>query len=435
MTTPVGPLANSTIPDACQERIRSAAEEDPDVPQHEPDAIIWRSSLSSWSQSEVDAFFHALSVHSRWRPDLIADAVKSKGEVEVVEFLVILDSCARSRAAETHQDIVPAAIEVSDKWIAVEEAMAAAIVVQEDHAEHQELEALRRKRVGDASVNAIPEGKRRRFTNGVGEHDLMDNETEWEDEDDIAAINAGNARFEKWHTRRVATWKREDLLRKLEHTHLQVLDTILREDEEAQKERNSTCKPANVSVPDTGVDLNALSPMSRRRITKRLYMRRKRAQLRGEDVDQTREVTVGIERMKPGRKGGKGREKESSVVEETGRDGLSSEKNSSERRATTSPEFVEPGPYPGDGDGLEDADERTGEKTTNVSGKTRYQKIRVEFENAGIDASYLHKHGMGLFRFVPFGNLVGSGIIANLAAVYSFLIVQDIQITHVMSGG
>jgi hypothetical protein len=400
----------------------------PDLSQRESEQPIWYSSLSPWFQSEVDAFFHAVSIYSRWRPDLIADAIKTKGEVEVVEFLITLDSCARSCATESSQDTresaptPPAALEVSEKWVAAEEAMAAAIAVEEDHEELQELEALRRKRVRDASANMMPRGKRRRVASGVGEDELMHNESEIDDEEDgIEVVNAGKARFDTWHTREIATWKREDLLRTLDDAHLQVLDAILREDEEAQKDKDLNLEPADASDPDTGVDLTALSPVTRRRLKKRLYMRRKRAQLRGEDVDQASKVTVSLERMKPGRKvGGKGKEKSVSVVEKLEGETLSIGKKNSKRGTSTTPEFTEPGPD----DVLEDADGTT-EKSVTIPVKTRYQKIRAEFENAGIDASYLRKHGMDLFHHGPLGKLVGFGLIANLVAVYLFIVVQD----------
>ncbi|OJA20807.1 hypothetical protein AZE42_06514 [Rhizopogon vesiculosus] len=380
----------------------------------ESELPIWCSSLSSWSQSEVDAFFHAVSVHSRWRPDLIADAVKTKGEVEVVEFLITLDSYADSYGTETDQDIrrsaptPPAAIEVSDKWVAAEEAMAAAIAVEEEYGERQALEALRRKRASDASADMILRGKRRRVASGVGEDVLMGSESERADEeDDIHDVNAGKARFEKWHARKIAAWKREDLLAKLEDAHLQVLDAILREDGEVQKGKGVTHEQPDASDPDTGVDLKALSPMSRRRLTKRLYMRRKRAQLRGEDVGQVAEV-VSLERMKPGRKPGKkGKERSVSVAEVTEGEKLPSGKKVSERRTTTTPELVESGFHPSDEDGPDDANETTAKKTVNISGKTRHQKTRAEFENAGIDATYLRKHSMDLFHYGPLGKLVG----------------------------
>ncbi|KAG1739888.1 uncharacterized protein EDB91DRAFT_1336691 [Suillus paluster] len=386
-------------------------EGDPELPLRESNPTVWSSSLSSWSQSEVDVFFHAVSVYSRWRPDLIADALKTKGEIEVVEFLVTLDSCARSRATETKtdqdsRDIVstaPAAIEVSDEWVAAEETMATALVIEEDHGEIEELEALRRKRVREARADMIPRGKRRRVTAGIGEDELMASEDSERDvfEHEIVSVEvvAGKALFEKWHARKIAAWERDDLLKKLEDMHLQVLDAILREDEEAQKGK-SLSREGSADVisqdPETEMDLTALSPTSRRRLTKRLYMRRKRAQLRGEDV-----APVGLARMKPGRKG---KEKVARVVEETEKEKLSSGKKG--RRMTMTPDLTEPDPE-ADDDDLGDAGEATTKKRINVGGKTRYQKIRSEFEHAGINASYLSKHGMDLFHLGRLGKLVG----------------------------
>lgn len=320
----LGPPATPAPPEARNNGFLSPPEqvdEGLDLPPREPELPIWRSSLSSWFQSDVDVFFHAVSIYSRWRPDLIADAVKTKSEVEVVEFLITLDSCTSPRETGTDQGIYkiapisPAAIEVSEKWVAAEEAIASAITAQEE-----------------------------------------------------------NGELEKRHARKIAAWKREDLLKKLDDLQLQVLDSILRGDAEAQKEKGLTCESADASDPDTGVGLKALSPMSQRRLTKRLYMRRKRAQLRGEA-----EVTVDLEKMKPGRKvGGRGKEKSGSVVEEKSR-------------------------------------------------KSRYQKVRDEFENAGIDASYLRKHDMDLFHYGPLGKLVGSALIANIAVIYSFVMYRTFK--------
>lgn len=383
-------------------------EEDPELPPRESKPTIWSSSLSSWSQSEVDVFFHAVSVYSRWRPDLIAEAVKTKGEVEVAEFLVTLDSCTRSRATDT-SDILstaPAAIEVSDEWVVAEEAMATALTVEEARGELQQLGALRRKRVRDAKADMIPRGKRRRITVEVEEDELIgcgDSERDNAQDDSMSVeVVAGKARFEKWHARKIAAWERDDLLKNLEDMHLQVLDAMLREDEEAQKGK-SLSREGSADVisqdPDTGMDLNILSPSSRRRLTKRLYMRRKRAQLRGEDV-----ALVTLARKKPGRKG---KEKAAKEVEETEKEELLlSGKKDVRVRATMTPDLTEPDSQ-ADYNDLGDAGEATTKKRINAGGKTRYQKIKFEFENAGINASYLGEHDMDLFHLGRLGKLMG----------------------------
>ncbi|KAG1843482.1 hypothetical protein DFJ58DRAFT_915959 [Suillus subalutaceus] len=374
-------------------------EESSELPPRKSKPTIWSSSLSSWSQLEVDAFFHALSVYSRWRPDLIAEAVKTKGEVEIVEFLITLDS----HATETG-DIMstsPAAIEVSDEWIVAEEAMAAALTVEEGRGELQQLEALRRKRVRDAKADMIPRGKRRRVTVEVGADELMSCEDSERDdfEGDSMSVEVvkGKARFEKWYARKTAAWERDDLFKKLDDMHLQVLDTMLREDEEAQKGK-SLSREGSADVISQDLDTRVLSPTSRRRHTKRLYMRRKRAQLRGEDV-----VPVTLARMKPGRKG---KEKGAQVVEETEKEEVSpSGKEIGNRKAMT-PDLTYPDSQTDDDDGG-DAGTATTKKHINVGGKTRYQKIRSDFENAGINATYLGEHGMDLFHLGRLGKLMG----------------------------
>ncbi|KAG2070055.1 hypothetical protein BDR04DRAFT_1100734 [Suillus decipiens] len=390
------PSTSSTLPPHTnQDSVPSSPEqvqEGPELPPHESKRTIWSSSLSSWSQAEVDAFFHALSVYSRWRPDLIAEAVKTKGEVEVVEFLINLDSCARPCATET----APAAIEVSDEWVVAEEAMAAALAIEEVHGELEELEALRRKRVRDAKTDMIPRGKRRRVMVEGGTDELVACEdSEREDSEDKSMngeVVKGKARFEKWHAHKIATWKRDDLLKELDNLHLQVLDAMLREDKEARKGENLS-REASADVISQDLEMEVLSPTSRRRHTKRLYMRRKRAQLRGEDV-----VPVTLARMKPGRKG---KEKAAQVVEETEKEGVLPSGN---EIRTMTPDLAEPDSEADDDDV---GDKASTKKHINVGGKTRYQKIRSDFENAGINASYLGEHGMDLFHLGRLGKLMG----------------------------
>ncbi|KAG1888858.1 hypothetical protein F4604DRAFT_1899736 [Suillus subluteus] len=120
-------------------------------------------------------------------------------------------------------------------------------------------------------------------------------------------------------------------------------------------------------------------------------MRRKRAQLRGEDM-----VPVTLARMKPGRKG---KEKAAQVVEET-------EKEEIGNRKAMTPDLTYPDSQTDDDDGG-DASKATTKKYINVGGETRYQKIRSDFENAGINASYLGEHGMDLFHLGRLGKLMG----------------------------
>ncbi|KAJ7346639.1 hypothetical protein DFH08DRAFT_196896 [Mycena albidolilacea] len=77
-----------------------------------------------WTSVEKDSFFHALAIHSRLRPDLIADSVKSKTVLDVCAYLDALDSAAAARPTPLLRLTLEAAMEVSDSWIAYEEEQA-----------------------------------------------------------------------------------------------------------------------------------------------------------------------------------------------------------------------------------------------------------------------------------------------------------------------
>lgn len=86
-----------------------------------------------WKSSEKDAFFHALSVYSRLRPDLIAASIETKNEVEVLEYISLLEEAIQENVQE---DIcrknLPLAHEVSDTWIVWEEENAERLRINEE---------------------------------------------------------------------------------------------------------------------------------------------------------------------------------------------------------------------------------------------------------------------------------------------------------------
>jgi hypothetical protein len=79
-----------------------------------------------WTAEEKDHFFHALGVHSRLRPDLIAACVGTKNEVEVLEYLSLLADGSKKTASseECIRATLYSAREVSDSWITWEEGNA-----------------------------------------------------------------------------------------------------------------------------------------------------------------------------------------------------------------------------------------------------------------------------------------------------------------------
>ncbi|WFD02416.1 hypothetical protein MOBT1_001098 [Malassezia obtusa] len=90
---------------------RSSAARAPRAPASVPPCWTW---WDTWAPDERARFFHALGVYSRHRPDLIADAVRTRS---VEEVCLVLRRFRR---------------EVSSAWLDVEEQCAAALAQRED---------------------------------------------------------------------------------------------------------------------------------------------------------------------------------------------------------------------------------------------------------------------------------------------------------------
>jgi hypothetical protein len=114
---------------------------------------------------------------------------------------------------------------------------------------------------------------------------------------------------------------------------------------------------------DLSANPSRLSPASRRRIRKRLYMRCKRAKASG-GVAQLNPA-----RLKPGRK------------------------------ASAMSKYKQPRVD-------DDSEDETGNPKQPARGNTRPYKIQRELERLGIGADYLHENGMGLFHLSALGCLM-----------------------------
>jgi len=210
--------------------------------------------------------------------------------------------------------------------------------------------------------------------------------------------------FERWRAEREVVWAREDVLGRLDRVGLQVLDRMLRLDEESRAEaadsgdeegcarqkpsadeaaitlrpaasssspvgggaRHATTPPPSSPPPTLNDDdiedddapgaiPSDLSPAPRRRIHNRLYIRCKRAEASGGVA------LLDPARLKPGRK-----------ASATGKS----------RRPRG------------------DTDEQP------ARGDTRPYKIQSELECLGIDADYLRANGMDLFHLGALGRLM-----------------------------
>ena len=208
--------------------------------------------------------------------------------------------------------------------------------------------------------------------------------------------------FERLRAEREIEWAREDTLARLDVVGLQVLDRMLRVDEERKVKAGSDydeeaeghpstvphpiasssslvgelhatipsppSPPATPTLDNNEDDAGAvpstnLSPASRRLISKRLYMRRKRAEASG------RTAQLDPARLKPGHK------------------------------LSAASKYRQPRPRVGD-DG-DDPNPKRPER-----GGTRPYKIQREFDRLEIGADYLRENDLGLFHFGALGRLM-----------------------------
>jgi hypothetical protein len=277
----------------------------------------------------------------------------------------------------------PAAYEVSPALVAFEDAQAMLISIAEPM-----LAEAKREAAHAEVVSAKRNGMRARRGEGqVGQ--MRDRERQRERKE----------AFERWLAGREVEWRKEDLLERLDAARLIVMDRVLRLDEETREEQEevksanspsaSRCRAASftgesdISSPthsphvtnndhmahdDPGPSLIDLSPASRRRTYKRLYMRRKRAEASG-GVAQ-----LDYARLKPGRK-----------ASTTGnRSNRHEHENSADER---NPKRQKP-------------------QKQNTPGKTRPYKIQHELKELEIDAGYLQENGLGLFHLGVLGRLM-----------------------------
>ncbi|ODO06880.1 hypothetical protein I350_04240 [Cryptococcus amylolentus CBS 6273] len=167
-------------------------------------------SNAVWTSSEKDAFFAALSRHSRYRPDLIASEV-GKSEIEVVWYLEFLEKekvnmvnkeKRESRMKELkgsskwREGLAPAAREVSDKWVEKEEELASGLheMLEEMAQEHELGLSRKRKREAKRSIiqaAVIPpdtkSGDKTKFIDNLPEMQKLDQQ--WEAEDWLAVMD------------------------------------------------------------------------------------------------------------------------------------------------------------------------------------------------------------------------------------------------------
>ena len=353
-----------------------------------------------WTSAEKALFFRALTVYSRLRPDLIAASIGTKSTADVAVYLSLLregatrvnndkagSSSSRHGAAITiGRDQHQAAHEVSTELVDLEDQHATRICLAEPmHVKEVESEA--RAEALRTAKNGI---RVRRGEGGKGH------------ERDREGQRARREEFEQLRAEHEVEWAREDALARLDIVGLQVLDRMLRADEEKKMKTGSgvedtitttlhpvasssspagelhattlprSSPPATAAPDEDGEDdanatLSNLSPASRRLISKRLHMRRKRAEASGSIAQ------LDPARQKPGRK------------------------------TSATSKYRQPKPRSDDND---TTDGENPNPKQPERGNTRPYKVQHEFERLGIGAHHLRENGLGLFHLGALGRLM-----------------------------
>lgn len=228
-----------------------------------------------WTTDEKNTFFHSICRHSRFRPDLIAADLPGKTIADVCVYLDLLAKAAED-APKLRQSLSKPAYESTNDWIEFEEKQAACLCSVEAQRGAEERAARRERQL---------EGKRKAMTRVFGVRQAPEVYRE-----EYKRINKA---MKDDQERLKLEWAQEDSTRELDVSKLKALDYISLEAERIRaKIENGTSSGcgATGSVPDTGevqeddVAVLSLSPASRRRYTKKMYMRRKRAEKTGRPV-------------------------------------------------------------------------------------------------------------------------------------------------------
>lgn len=308
-----------------------------------------------WTAREKDTFFHALSVYSRLRPDLISHEIKTKSVQDVCNYLSILHAASsRQESAVSYpqrRQNLPIAMEVSSEWVTIEEEKAADLIAREQdwrlelttEQRHAEIKLLKktfrnslhdmgpskRKAVLKQQIADVDLRTRRKdFCRSLGFPELTAIDTILREATDFSSLS----QIEQPSTLHAPTLQHSaghvagpeatrtlpfsatngahetfgvDITVRMTPGISTSFSTVAGEQAPLNKNINGGPSPldgpgqtpASSPEQDSAALLEGLSPASRRRYQKRLYMRRKRASMSGVAV-----IDGSLERLKPGRK-------------------------------------------------------------------------------------------------------------------------------------
>ncbi|KAK0195587.1 hypothetical protein F5146DRAFT_1026226 [Armillaria mellea] len=432
-----------------------------DTDDSEPDYI---PPTGYWTPSEKDIFFHALSVYSTLRPDLIAARLPHKSVVDVCAYIDLLATASANDQNPVSRRDLDISMEVSGDWIRLEEVEGAHLNMHEGSWDA----GVQRK----ANQELIDQEETRLFGDNTDQrHPLRDE-------------------FDSWKSTLEASSAKLDALKCMTPKQLTVLDSILFRDDDIQYsviiepavvtvslEQSGSVQMVPPTLPETPTavvvtgqtsdlvndpilipesvaeqsptatesssvppplssqtapspsppnheptpDLSQLSPKSRRRLQKRLYMRRKRAEVNGG------EVVHNIGKLRPGRKQKPmlpkkrkkttAEEKLSNEYIQSGEEICDDEEarmqlSEKDHATPTQERDVSCGPSTqtlGNTRCAVEVDTRVPEAEFHhrrASGKTEAAKFKQLLEERGVDATFLHQIDLGLLNVSPLGRLM-----------------------------
>ena len=196
-----------------------------------------------WTSDEKHRLFHHLKRFSRLRLDLVAEAMATKTLAEVSAYIGHLDGIIHrnSYKYQRKENPPPAAMEVSDGWIAFEEHMSGLILQREALTEQLEIAATRRQACNDAGVKAQYCG-----VGAVVEEYSIKKKRDRNSEEEQTPPSKKRALDH--------TWLREDLFRELDDIRLKVLDNMLDAHYESGPPTSSALTSAIANAPYDGHD-------------------------------------------------------------------------------------------------------------------------------------------------------------------------------------
>ena len=322
-----------------------------------------------WTSAEKELFFHGLTRYSRLRPDLIAAHIATdKTAVDVVAYIAALEKGSKRTDVDEKRTSAPSARCVSTKWIEYEEKQAALLARNEVEWERSQL-ATGRERILKEEKSRIRKRREKGFVR-----------------DRVARAQEQERREE--YMRRVEEyerlWDQEDTMDSLGYNELSFLDSLIRTHTEANGTNAFATEDDAVDQPEpddplspnsptqiaelsgdgetSPIDMSSMNAAERRRLQKRLYMRRKRAEASGRTPIQDNV------RLRPGRR-------------------------------TTRPQPLDPLTTSESDKGRDEG------KKWRKRGLTVAQQLHLQFSELGIDVGTLQEGGLDIFNLAKFWSL------------------------------